>query len=96
MKNCMHYRTLVLIAIFVCYSLGCVSRGHNQKPANSRPEELLTVLRPVPAVLNEETHAPVQAIETKVKGKSGEPLEFKRAQFVDENHGWVMDRRCSL
>jgi photosystem II stability/assembly factor-like uncharacterized protein len=50
----------------------------------------MTVLRPVPAVLNEETHAPVQAIETKIKGKAGAPFEFKRAQFLDENHGWAM------
>jgi len=48
------------------------------------------VLRPVPAVLKEETHAPVQAIETKIKGKAGAPFEFKRAQFIDENHGWAM------
>ena len=86
----MRYRTLVLIAILIWYSLGCESRGHNQNPVNSRPEERMTVLRPVPAVLNEETHDPVQAIETKIKGKAGAPFEFKRAQFIDENHGWAM------
>ena len=84
------YRTLVLTAIVVCYSLSCVSHGHNRTPANSRPEEPITVLQPVPAVLNEETHPAVEATETKIKGKAGEPFDFKRAQFVDEQHGWAM------
>jgi photosystem II stability/assembly factor-like uncharacterized protein len=47
-------------------------------------------LRPVPAVLNEETHPTVEAIEIQVKGKAGEPFDFKHAQFIDENHGWAM------
>lgn len=86
----MPYRTIVLAAILFCYSSGCVSHGSNQKPANSRPEEPIAVLRPVPAVLNEETYKQIDAVETKVKGKAGGPFEFKRAQFVDENHGWAM------
>jgi photosystem II stability/assembly factor-like uncharacterized protein len=86
----MRYFILVLAAIILCYSFSCISRGNNQKPANSRPEEPITILRPVPAVLNEETHSPVEATETKVKGRAGEPFEFKRAQFIDENHGWAM------
>src|SRR6185503_11065530 len=44
----------------------------------------------VPGVLNQETHPAVQGTETKIKGKAGEPFEFKHAQFVGENHGWVM------
>jgi photosystem II stability/assembly factor-like uncharacterized protein len=83
-------RTLVLAAILVFYSLSCVSHGHNRTPPNSRPEEVITVLRPVPAVLNEETHPPVEASETNIKGKAGERFDFKRAQFVDESHGWAM------
>ena len=90
----MRHHTLILAAILVCYSLSCVSRGHNQKPANSRPEEPITVLRPVPAVLNEETHPAIEASETKIKGKAGDPFEFKRAQFIGENHGWVMSEHA--
>jgi len=90
----MRYLTLVLAAIILCYSFSCISRGNNQKPANSRPEEPITILRPVPAVLNEETHPPVEATETKVKGRAGEPFEFKRAQFIDENHGWAMSEHA--
>jgi photosystem II stability/assembly factor-like uncharacterized protein len=82
---------VVAVAVIVTgYSLGCVSRGHDQRPGNSRSQESITILRPVPAVLNEETHPTVEAIETHVKGKAGEPFEFKRAQFIDENHGWAM------
>src|SRR5262245_44038930 len=90
----MQYHRLILAALLFCYSLSCVSRGHNQKPADSRPEQPITVLRPVPAVLNEETHVPVQAIESKVKGTAGAPFEFKRAQFIDENHGWAMTKQA--
>ena len=86
----MRYHTLVLAAILVCYSLSCVSRGNNQKAANSRPEESIIVLRRFPAVVNEETHPAVEASETKVKGKAGAPFEFHRAQFIDENHGWAI------
>ncbi|HZN05914.1 MAG TPA: hypothetical protein VFB65_03985 [Pyrinomonadaceae bacterium] len=88
----MRSNTLVVavIVIVIGYSLSCVSRGHDQKPANSRSEESITILRPVPAVLNEETHPTVEAIEIQVKGKAGEPFDFKHAQFIDENHGWAM------
>jgi photosystem II stability/assembly factor-like uncharacterized protein len=40
--------------------------------------------------LNVETEPPVQGVETRIKGKVGELFEFKRAQFVNENHGWAM------
>jgi photosystem II stability/assembly factor-like uncharacterized protein len=86
----MRYSTLVLTVVIIGYSLGCVSRGHDQRPVHSRSEESITILRPVPAVLNEETHPAVEAVETQVKGKAGEPFDFKRAQFIDENHGWAM------
>lgn len=86
----MRYRTVVLAVILIGHSLSCVSRGHNQQRANSRPEEVTTVLRSVPAVLNEETHPLVQGIETNIKGEAGTLFEFKRAQFIDEKHGWAM------
>lgn len=86
----MLYSLLVVAVIIISSSLSCVSRGHNQRPANSRTEIPITVLRPVPAVLNEETHPAVEAIETQIKGKAGEPFDFKSAQFIDENDGWAM------
>src|SRR5262245_58421206 len=79
-----------MAAVVISYSLGCVSRGNNQTPTNSRTEEVITFLRPVPAVLNEDTHPVVEANETKIKGKGGEAFEFKRAQFVDKNSGWAL------
>src|SRR5688572_20283676 len=80
----MRYNRLLLTVVVIGYSLGCVSRGHNQHPANLRPQEVSAVLRSVPALLNEETHPGVQGIETRIKGKAGSLYEFKRAQFVDE------------
>ena len=86
----MRYSTLVPVVVLIGYSLSCVSHGHNQQPGNSRLEEVTTVLRSVPAVLNEETHPSVHGIETKIKGNAGRLFEFKRAQFIDEKHGWAM------
>lgn len=87
--NCIRHHSWILAALLVCYASGCVSRGQNEKPANSRPQEI-TILRPVPAVLNEETHSAIEASETKVKGKAGEPFEFKRAHFVSASYGWAL------
>lgn len=78
--------------IVISFSLSCVSRGHNQTLTTQRKEEPITILRPVPAVLNEETHPEVEGIETKIKGEAGSLFEFKKAQFVNENHGWAMSR----
>lgn len=86
----MRYRILVLAVAFIGYLTSCVSRADNQRPANLRSEEVTAILRSVPAVLNREPHLTVQAIETKIKGKAGTLFEFKRAQFVDEKHGWAM------
>jgi len=86
----MRYSILVVAVVLIGHSLSCVSRGHDQRTANSRPAEVTTVLRSVPALLNEETHPPVQGIETKIKGEAGTLFEFKRAQFIDEKHGWAM------
>ena len=85
----MQYRTVILAVFLIGQSLSCVSRGHNQQPANSRPEEVTAILRSVPAVLNEETYPHVQGVETKIKAEAT-LFEFKHAQFVDENHGWAM------
>ena len=63
------------------------SSGHT---ANSEPRDLTTVLRPVPAILNEDTLPSVAATEVKIKGKAGGRFEFKKAQFINETHGWVM------
>jgi photosystem II stability/assembly factor-like uncharacterized protein len=56
--------------------------------------KVVTILRPVPAVLTEDVHPAAEAIETKIKGNAGEPFEFKRAQFVSENNGWAMSNRA--
>lgn len=88
------YRTFILAAILFCSSLSCVSRGHNKRPANARPEEPITVLQPVGANLNEETHAAIEASETKIKQKAGEPFEFKRAQFVNPTYRWAMSEHA--
>jgi photosystem II stability/assembly factor-like uncharacterized protein len=85
-SHAMRWSMFLFTFVVAGYSLGCVSRGHNQRPA----EQLITVLRPVPALLHDETHPPVRGIETKIKGKAGEPFEFKHAQFVSENSGWAM------
>jgi photosystem II stability/assembly factor-like uncharacterized protein len=90
----MRYSTLALGLILISYSLSCVSHGHNQRTASSEPGKVLTVLRPVPAILTEDIHPAVDAIETKIKGKAGEPFEFKHAQFVSENNGWAMSKRA--
>jgi|KBSSwiStaDraftv2_1062776.scaffolds.fasta_scaffold98873_2 photosystem II stability/assembly factor-like uncharacterized protein len=86
----MRCNTLLLTCVVVGYSLSCVSHGDNQLATNSRAQKQITVLRPVPAVLNEETHPEVQGTETKIKGTAGEPYEFTHAQFISENHGWAM------
>lgn len=86
----MRYLTLLLAVVVIGCSLSCVSRGQNQQLVNSNAVEQVTVLRPVPAVLNEETHPRVEAVETPIKGKTGAPFEFKHAQFVNESHGWAM------
>jgi photosystem II stability/assembly factor-like uncharacterized protein len=44
----------------------------------------------VPAVLNEGSYPTVNATETQIKGKSGPPVQFRLAQFVNETHGWAM------
>ena len=90
----MRFSTLVLALILITYSLSCVSRGHNQLTASSQPAKVVTILRPVPAILTEETHPTVEAIETKIKGKAGSLFEFKHAQFVSENNGWAMSNRA--
>ena len=87
----MRFRVLI-VAVITVSSLSCMTRGNNQTSTDSHPGEPITVLRPVPAVLNEETHPPVEATETQIKGKPGEQFEFRCAQFIDENHGWAMSR----
>lgn len=86
----MRYLTLTLALVVLVYLNSCVSSADNQRPANTRTPKPITVLRPVPAVLTGETYPPADVSETKIKGKAGEPFEFKHAQFVDEHHGWAM------
>jgi len=57
---------------------------------NSLPQEEITALRPVAAVLNEGTHPSVNATETQIKGKPGPAFQFRQAQFINETHGWAM------
>ena len=89
----MRYIRLVPAFVLIVYSLSCVSRGNNQRPANAGSAEVTAILRSVPALLNEETHPAVEGVETKIKGKAGTLFEFKHAQFVNENHGWAMSER---
>lgn len=88
----MRYCALVLLLVVI----GCLAtlglRRANRPKTSSQTQELLTVLRPVPAILNEDLLPQVVANETKIKGKTGVPFEFKRAQFVSGNHGWVMSK----
>ena len=86
----MRHSTLLLTLIVVAYSLSCVSRGHSDQPGNSPSEERTAILRSIPALVNEETHPAVEAIETQIKGEAGSVFEFKQAQFVTEMHGWAM------
>lgn len=57
---------------------------------NLQSLDVPTVLKPVPAILNEGTLPSIAATEIKIKGKAGHPFEFRTAQFVDQNHGWAM------
>jgi photosystem II stability/assembly factor-like uncharacterized protein len=86
----MRYFALVLTLVVISCLAAGVLRKRVGPATNSQPQELITVLRPVPAILNEDTLPQVVATETKIKGTAGGPFEFKRAQFVNETHGWVM------
>ena len=86
----MRYCALVLAIAVIVYLAASAVREDAGPRTNSQPQEFTTVLRPVPAILNEETHAPVVARENKIKGKTGTPFEFKRAQFINDTHGWAM------
>ena len=70
------------LAVFVIgYFATCSLRGDSHVATNSLPQEEITVLRPVPTVLNEGTHPTVNATETQIKGKAGPPFQFNWAQF---------------
>jgi len=86
----MRYCALVLTVIVVGYSATSIWRKVTVQPASSQTQDLITVLRPVPAILNEDTLPPVVATETKIKGNDDGSFKFKRAQFINENYGWVM------
>src|SRR4029078_3033639 len=79
------------VAVFVIgYLATCSLRGDNSMATKSLPQEEITALRPVAAVLNEGTHPSVNATETQIKGKTGPPFQFRQAQFINETHGWAM------
>jgi photosystem II stability/assembly factor-like uncharacterized protein len=86
----MRYCALVLIFVAVAYLATFGIRQDVAQRASSPAQEVTTVLRPVPAILNDDTIPRVVATEIKIKGKPGTPFEFKRARFVNENYGWVM------
>ena len=86
----MLYRSLILAIVVIGYLNACVSRAGHQQPASMHPPAPIAVLKSIPAGLNGETYPPIDASETKIKGRTGETFEFKQAQFVDENHGWAM------
>ena len=85
----MRYCALVLTLIAVGYLATMACHKDVAQTTKSQPLDVPTVLRPVPAILNEDTLPPVAATEVKIKVNAG-PFEFDRAQFVDENHGWAM------
>ena len=89
-RDAMRHCVLGLTVFVIGYLATCALRGENHAATNSPAHEEITVLRPVPAILNEETHPAVNAIETQIKGKPGTPFQFRRAQFIDETHGWAM------
>lgn len=87
----MRHCALTLVVVAIGYLATCNPAGRNYtKTTNSPPHEELTVLRPVPAVLNEGTYPTVDATETQIKGTPGPPFEFSRAKFISESHGWAM------
>lgn len=86
----MRYLVLGLAPLFSVTFATCTLRGDYYPPTSSPPPEEIAVLRPVPAVLNEGTHHAVNATETQIKGKVGPPFQFRRAQFINETHGWAM------
>jgi photosystem II stability/assembly factor-like uncharacterized protein len=86
----MRYCALVLAVVVIGYLATSTLRKASVQPASPPTEEVITVLKPVPAILNEDTLAPVVATETKINRNDDGAFKFKRAQFVNENHGWVM------
>jgi len=88
----MRYCALVLAIVVVgCLGISVLRQDRgSRRTTKSEPLEVTTVLRPVPAILNEGTLPPIAGTETKIIGKAGTPFAFRRAQFIDENHGWVM------
>ena len=85
----MRHYALTLAVIVTGYLGTCNSTSNNYKTTSSQPPEVITILRPVPAILNENTLSPVDATEIKIK-KTGTNFEFKQAQFINENCGWVI------
>jgi photosystem II stability/assembly factor-like uncharacterized protein len=79
-----------LAVVVVAYLATCGTRGDRSAATNLPPHEEITLLRPVPAVLNEETFPGINTTETQIKGKPGPPFQFRRAQFINENDGWAM------
>src|ERR1044072_1715549 len=86
----MRYCVLALVVLIIGYSATCSLRGDNSSAATPKPQDEVTVLRPVPAVLNEGTHPAIEATETQIQGSRGSPFNFRQAQFINETHGWAM------
>jgi len=89
-RNTMRYCALGLLVFVSGYLATCTLRGDSSTATNSLREGEVVVLRPVPAILNEGTHPAVNATETQIKEKAGVPFQFRRAQFINETHGWAM------
>lgn len=81
---------LVLAVLVIGYLATCTLRGNNYPTTKSQSQAPVIVLRPVPATLTEEIHRDADATEIEIKGKAGSPFEFTRAQFINENCGWIM------
>jgi len=84
MRYCAFVLTLVVVSFLLVFGW-----RRNNGGTMTQPQQVVTVLRPVPSILNEDTLPSVDATETKIT-KTGVPFEFVHAQFVSENNGWVM------
>ena len=90
-KNAMRYIVLILIAMVMGYfATSSLRKKSDARTDSLSAVETITVLRPVPAIVNEDPLPSLVANETSIKGQAGGRFEFKRAQFISENHGWVM------
>lgn len=86
----MRYLALTLAVFAIGFLITCHLQRGNYATTNSQPQDVVTVLGPMAAILNDDTLPPVEASETQIKGKTGPPFQFRRAQFINDTYGWAM------